>query len=387
MDMNEHRKGYRMSASVAVVGGGYGGIAVAKALDEIADVRLIEPRETFVHNVAALRAVADPAWIEQIFLPYDRLLTRGQVLRDRAVEARSGMVTLGSGERIEADYVVLATGSAYPFPAKLDVDTVAAASFKLRGVHHALQDAERVLLLGAGPVGLELAGEIKSAWPEKQVTIIEPADELIPGTYPAEFRSELNNQLAALGISVLLGTSLATEPPSAPGVAGAFTAATEAGESLTADIWFRCHGARPASEFLAGELAVARRHDGHVEVTDRLSLPGLPKVFAIGDLTAIQESKRAQAAAAHAQVVATNIRAQILGTSDFAAYQPAPDAIVLPLGPSGGVSYAPARGVIGADQTVQIKGSHLFVGIYRAELGLDEPTPPQTQTAATAAAR
>ena len=59
-----------MTATVAVVGGGYGGIAVAKALDEIADVRLIEPRETFVHNVAALRAVTDPDWIGRLFLPY-----------------------------------------------------------------------------------------------------------------------------------------------------------------------------------------------------------------------------------------------------------------------------------------------------------------------------
>jgi NADH dehydrogenase FAD-containing subunit len=42
---------------VAVVGGGYGGIAAAKALDASADVVLVEPRDMFMHNVAALRAL------------------------------------------------------------------------------------------------------------------------------------------------------------------------------------------------------------------------------------------------------------------------------------------------------------------------------------------
>jgi len=62
-----------MTATVAVVGGGYGGIAVAKALDEIADVRLIEPRETFVgpETTARLKG-ADlmiPAYAQLLGLP------------------------------------------------------------------------------------------------------------------------------------------------------------------------------------------------------------------------------------------------------------------------------------------------------------------------------
>ena len=42
-------------ATVVVVGGGYGGVPTAKALDEIADVVLVEPRDAFVHNVRAAR--------------------------------------------------------------------------------------------------------------------------------------------------------------------------------------------------------------------------------------------------------------------------------------------------------------------------------------------
>src|SRR3981189_826212 len=70
--------------TVAVVGGGYGGVTVAKALDETMDVVLVEPRDAFMHNVAALRALVDPSWLPRIYFPYDKLLANGRVLRDRA---------------------------------------------------------------------------------------------------------------------------------------------------------------------------------------------------------------------------------------------------------------------------------------------------------------
>ena len=43
--------------TVVVIGGGYGGVNVAKALDEVADVTLVEPKDAFFHNVAALTRV------------------------------------------------------------------------------------------------------------------------------------------------------------------------------------------------------------------------------------------------------------------------------------------------------------------------------------------
>src|SRR6478672_10952921 len=105
-------------ATAVVIGGGYGGVNVAKALDEVRDVVLVEPKDAFVHNIGALRALVDPAFLPRIFLPYDRLLTHGRVVRDRAVEVTADRVVLASGDAIAADYIVLATGSAYPFPAK-----------------------------------------------------------------------------------------------------------------------------------------------------------------------------------------------------------------------------------------------------------------------------
>ena len=83
--------------TVVVLGGGYAGIQVARPLDDLADVVLVEPKDDFVHNVAALRAVVDPSWLERIYLPYTGLLGRGRVIRDRAVkaDAEPGRARLG----------------------------------------------------------------------------------------------------------------------------------------------------------------------------------------------------------------------------------------------------------------------------------------------------
>src|SRR6202011_2455855 len=107
--------------TVVVVGGGYGGVAVARALDATSDVVLVEPKDAFMHNIAALRALVDPSWLQRIFLPYSGLLTNGRVVRDRAVEVEPHRVVTASGEEIAANYVVVATGSKYPFPAKTDL--------------------------------------------------------------------------------------------------------------------------------------------------------------------------------------------------------------------------------------------------------------------------
>jgi NADH dehydrogenase FAD-containing subunit len=354
---------------VVVVGGGYGGITAAKALDDIADVILVEPRDTFVHNVAALRAAVQPEWADRLFIPYHGLLARGKIRRDRAVRVSATTVELGSGEVIEADFIVLATGSAYPFPAKVDVDRRAGASSKLRAVHDALTRSSRVLLLGAGPVGLEFAGEIKTVWPDKAVTIVDPSADLVSGRFPDAFRAELRAQLDALGVQLLLGTSLREPPDSAPGQARPFTVATCSGVDIAADIWFRCHGAVVDSDYLDAELRPARQPDGRLAVTPQLRLRGQHTVFAVGDVTAVPEMKMARLAQKHAEVVATNIKNLIERRDNLATYRPEADAIVLPLGPNGGVSYAPEVGVLGPGPTSDIKGT-LFIEMYLDLLGV-----------------
>ena len=271
--------------TVVVVGGGYGGIGVAKALDETSDVVLVEPKDAFMHNIAALRALVDPSWLPRMFLPYDGLLANGRVVRDRAVLVEPHRVVTAAGEQIDADYIVLATGSSYPFPAKTDLVDTHHAHEQVRETHRGLASADRVLLLGAGPVGIELAGEIRHAWPDKSIVLLDVADEVLGGAYLPELKTELLRQLVGSRIEVLLGSPLRQAPPTEPGELGTFTVTTEAGVEVTADIWFRCYGVVPNSDYLGEALAPARRADGFIDVTPTLQVTGQSTVFAVGDLS------------------------------------------------------------------------------------------------------
>ena len=216
---------------------------------------LVEKRDAFVHNVAALRALVDPVWLSSIFLPYDRLLEHGQVIQDRAVEVDVGRVLLASGEELAADYLVLASGSHYPYPAKTDTDNSTVAAARYQSSHHDLADANRVLILGSGPTGLELAGEISSVWPEKQITILEAGADILPGPFDPGLREELHRQLAERGVEVLLGDELESDPGIPAASLAPFTVRTRAGRTIDADILFRCFGVTPVSDYLTGRLA------------------------------------------------------------------------------------------------------------------------------------
>ena len=72
-------------ARVVVIGGGYGGITVAKGLDPIAEVVLVEQKDQFVHHAAALRAAVDEVWEQAIFMPYTNLFTRGQCNKKQCI--------------------------------------------------------------------------------------------------------------------------------------------------------------------------------------------------------------------------------------------------------------------------------------------------------------
>jgi len=364
-------KGTEMTARVTVVGGGYGGVTVAKALDEVADVTLVEPRDAFVHNVATLRAVVDPEWANRLFLPYDALLAHGRVVRDRTVGVTEGAVTLASGVTLASDYIVLATGSTVPHPAKIEALDAAAGTTLLAQTHDELVLASRVLLLGAGPIGLELAGEIAAAWPEKKVVIVDRANDVLSGRFPDEFRAEVRKLLAARDIELALGSALSEAPPSEAGHFQPFLATTESGREIEADVWFACYGAAPESGYLAAGGEDVLRPTGHVAVDSQLRVVGRERVFAIGDITDVPELKMGRLAQKHAEVVARNIRADIEGRHDLVSYEPEADSIVLPLGPQGGASYSPEVGVLGAEMTSDIKGN-LYLDLYRDLLGLSE---------------
>jgi len=359
--------------SVVVVGGGYGGIGIAKALDDIADVTLVDPKDAFVHNVAAWRALVEPEWLGRIFFPYEHLLANGCFVRDRAVGVEGRHVTLESGEQLDPDYLVLATGSSYPFPAKTDEPDSETSRARFHDAHAALLRAERVLVIGAGPSGLELAGEIRAFFPDKHVTIADQADDVLEGPYDQALRDELRRQLAELGVELKLGSPLLALPTAPPATAAAISVRTQAGDELNADVWYRCFGVSPHSEYLTGKLADAHDARGYIHVDDHLRVSGAERVYAIGDV-ADADRDMAGIAGAQAQLLAANIRALITGEGEQAAYTRFPAAIAVPLGPEGGAGQFPGvEGIVASEVIAERKGRDMMVDRFGALFDAVEP--------------
>ncbi|GAA0377420.1 hypothetical protein Acor_43250 [Acrocarpospora corrugata] len=349
--------------SVVVLGGGYAGFKLAKSLDDLADVTLVDPSDTFMHNAASWRTLVEPDWLDRIFLPLDRLLTHGRFVRDHAVAVDGRLVTLASGRQLEPDYLVLATGSYYPFPAKSDVPDAEKTRAKIRDAHDALRGAQRVLVVGAGPAGLELAGEIKAVFPGKHVTIADISPDILPGPFDQELREELRAQLDRLGIELKLGSPLTALPDAEPATLATIAITTEAGDQLTADIWFRCFGVVPRTDYLTGQLAAARTDRGYVHVDDYLRVGGVDRVYAIGDI-ADADRDTVGSANAQAELVSANIRNEITGAAERLAYQQVPAMVIVPLGPDGGAGQLPGMGVFGAGTASGIKGKTMFMDTY-----------------------
>jgi apoptosis-inducing factor 2 len=361
--------------TVVVIGGGYAGVTVAKALDEDLDIVLVEPKDAFVHNIGALRALVEPTFLPKIFFPYDRLLANGRVVRDRAVEVSAQRVVLASGEAISADYIVLATGSAYPFPAKSRAHAAEDAIDNFRVAHHDLSQADRVLLVGAGPVGIELAGEIVAKWPDKHVTLLDVGADVLGDRFRADLRAELRRQLVELGVELVLGEGLREFPPTVSTELSTFTVTTSTGREITADIWFQCFGVTPESDYLSDDLASARRPDGFVTVGPALQVAEYENVFAIGDVSTA-DAKMAGMARMQAARVAENIIKLVNGDHDLAPYEPYGTAIVVPIGPEGGSGQLPGQQELASREMVaSVKGRDLMVGGFAETFGVTVSTP------------
>ena len=356
---------------VVVVGGGYAGTLVAKNLDRDADVVLIDPRDAFVNVAALLRALTQPDWAPNAFFPYANLLERGRVIRDRVTSVDVGGVVLASGDQVGADVIVLATGSSYPYPAHPHgVDRSSAdALADLRSSQAQLEVANRVVILGAGPVGLELAGEIREAWPTKRVTVIARSDRLLP-LYRPELHDDLVQQLAGLDIELRLGTRLVAPPATPPGVCRPFHLTTTEGEDIAGDLWFEAHGTRVASGYLDDGHLVTPTERGTVPVGPTLAVVGTTNVYAVGDVADLPDLKMATHAQTEATTVVENIRAQLAGQPSTAVYPPArTQRIFLPLGTRAGVGQVPGPEGLPLVAPLAVvqerKGKDLFTSQFR----------------------
>jgi pyruvate/2-oxoglutarate dehydrogenase complex dihydrolipoamide dehydrogenase (E3) component len=114
-----------------------------------------------------------------------------------------GVVSV-DGERLRAPRVVIAAGAA---PRPLPVDGLAEAGYLTSDDVLRLRELpERLLVIGAGPVGLELGQALGRLG--ARVTMVEMTERLLPDAEP-EVGEALAELLAAEGVELLLGAEIA----------------------------------------------------------------------------------------------------------------------------------------------------------------------------------
>jgi NADH dehydrogenase len=150
------------------------------------------------------------------------------------------------------------------------------------------------VVVGAGPTGVEIAGQIaelardtlrsdfRTIDPrESRVLLIEAADRVL-GTFPPSLSRKAERALEHLGATVLLNRTVVgidAEGVSIKGAAGST-------ERIVTDtiIWAAGVTASPVAKQLAELTGADLDRAGRVTVEPDLTLPGHPEVFAVGDM-------------------------------------------------------------------------------------------------------
>lgn len=358
-----------MMKKITIIGGGYAGTMLARALDKHAEITLIEPRDKWVHNVAMIRALVQPELLDEIVIPYDGLLKKGKIVRDRAASIDGTNAVIEDGTEIAGDILIVATGAGYAAPFKMQGDDSGAFLKKARRVIAQIDKAEQISIVGAGAVGVELAGEIASARPEKSITLVSASETLFPA-YPPRLGRSMQRQLKELGVKVRLGERVAglphTDEPFKPATG---KLPLSDGFPIPADLVIPVVGAKPVTAIMKSLEDVVFDAKGRVEVDGWLRPTPNPNLFVTGDIASTGDTMTIVGLTRQVGWMVKMLKAHLNGkpVEKVRVYKPWPKPLILlPLGEDKGASALPF-GVVGPLLTSSIKGKKLFIPRYHRE--------------------
>jgi NADH dehydrogenase FAD-containing subunit len=174
--------------NVVVIGGSFAGVELVKGLAETLPtgfkVVWIEKNSHLNYSFNFPRYSVMTGHEHTAFIPYDgvsRGAPAGIVTRiqDTAVGLTEDQVLLASGDKIDYTYLAIATGTSQPLPVQVSATEREDACTELQGVQDTIRTSQTIAIVGAGAVGVELASDIKSFYPDKSVTLIHSRGQLL----------------------------------------------------------------------------------------------------------------------------------------------------------------------------------------------------------------
>ncbi|XP_066266661.1 ferroptosis suppressor protein 1-like [Branchiostoma lanceolatum] len=364
----------REDVHVVIVGGGYAGIQLARNLKNKARFTLIDPKEMLYHNVGAVRSCTEPGFAKKILIPYAP--TFGENFKQGAVtgiDAAGKTVLLASGETVKYSHLVLATGSTGAFPGKLPdgMTTTAEVTEKSEAVLKLVQAAKKIVIIGGGAVGTEIAGEIATDYKDKEVTLIHPRDKLVNGESSDAFQKRLKEILQGLGVKLVLGERVTNLDQLPTDRVENVTVVTDKGTEISADLVIPCTGLKVNSMAYKDSLASSMEDNGSLKVNNFFEVQGTEGIYAIGDCTNIPETKMAYRAGMHADLLVKNILAQETGGTRK-EYKPDPFIMVVSVGRKAGLGQK-GTSLLPEFVVRMLKARDMMTGRYWKEMGQKLP--------------
>jgi NADH dehydrogenase len=304
---------------VLIIGGGFGGISAARALRRAnVDVTLIDRTNHFIFQ-PLLYQVATAALAPSDITAPIRWILRSQrnteVLMAEAREIDTGrrVVRVDDDLReIPYDYLIVAPGARHSYfghdewePYAPGLKAIEDASEIRRRFLMAYEIAEKFedpqqqeeyltfVIVGGGPTGVELSGAIpfiaKKALVSEfrrvdtrrtRVILVEAGPRILP-SFPEDLAEHAAHDLADLGVEVRVNSFVTKVEADGVWVGGEKIRARTA-------FWAAGNKASPLGKMLGAPVDSA----GRVKVSDDLSVPGHPEIFAIGDLATFQQEGR-----------------------------------------------------------------------------------------------
>jgi len=316
---------------VVVVGGGFGGLqAVRKLRRAPVDITLIDRRnfhlfQPLVYQVAtgALSSGEIASPLRSIFKRNENVrVLLGEVTGFDLAERRVLLDRLpngGEGLAVPYDSLIVAGGSSYSYfghedwrPFAPDVKSLESALEVRRRILTAFEAAEveqdparrtvwlTFVVVGAGPTGVELAGQIAEIARDTlhrdfrtidtraaRIVLVEMADRVLP-LFPPGLSARAARALEKLGVTPLVErTVVGIDQHSV-------TVATAEGETerlpARTVVWAAGVIASELATALAAESGSELDRAGRIAVGPDLTLPGHPEVIALGDMVQVRDT-------------------------------------------------------------------------------------------------
>jgi glutathione reductase (NADPH) len=198
-----------------------------------------------------------------------------ELVKARAVIEDAHTIRLGSGARIRAETILIATGGAPYYGAQIaGLEHVISSN----EAFHLKQLPKRILIQGGGYIAVEFAGIFNGLGSE--VTLVYRGENILRG-FDDDVREHLRSEMERRGIKIVTGQIVASVEKVEHGLAVELSNK----ESVVVDQAMFATGRKPNIDGLGLEtVGVKLAENGGIAV-DEFSRTSVPSIYAVGDVT------------------------------------------------------------------------------------------------------